>query len=132
MLLDNGWYRTIARDNVELITDHMAEVRGSRLVSRGGEEREADILVLATGFKATEFLGSYEVRGRDDQALSEVWNGDDARAYLGTAVPGFPNFFMLLGPNVGLGHGGSIISAVELQCDYLLSALDEIPPPRDS
>ncbi|WP_372022345.1 NAD(P)/FAD-dependent oxidoreductase (plasmid) [Tistrella mobilis] len=126
MLLDNGWYRTIARDNVELITDHMAEVRGSRLVSRGGEEREADILVLATGFKATEFLGSYEVRGRDDQALSEVWNGDDARAYLGTAVPGFPNFFMLLGPNVGLGHGGSIISAVELQCDYLLSALDEM------
>ena len=67
-----------------------------------------------------------QVIGRDGRSISEVWQGDDARAYLGTTVPGFPNMFTLLGPNVGLGHGGSIISNIENQMDYVMSALEQM------
>jgi 4-hydroxyacetophenone monooxygenase len=126
MLLDNGWYRAIARDNVTLIADRLAEVRGRTLVASGGEAHEADILVLATGFTAVEFLASFDVIGRRGRVLREQWGKDNARAYLGATIPGFPNLFTLLGPNVGLGHGGSVIKAVELQVDYVLSVLERM------
>jgi len=126
MLLDNGWYRTVARDNVTLITEHLAEVRGRTLVGGDGQESEAEVLILATGFRATEFLASYEVVGQGGRILREFWQGDDARAYLGAAIPGFPNFFTLAGPNVGLGHGGSVIKAVELQVDYVIDLLAQM------
>jgi 4-hydroxyacetophenone monooxygenase len=67
-----------------------------------------------------------QVIGAEGRSVSEVWQGDDARAYLGTTVPGFPNMFTLLGPNVGLGHGGSIISNIENQMDYVMSALEQM------
>jgi 4-hydroxyacetophenone monooxygenase len=126
MLLDNGWYRTVARDNVTLVTERLVKVEGDRLTCSDGSTHQADVLILATGFKATAVLSSMRVIGRDGRALSEVWNGDDARAYLGTTVPGFPNMFTLLGPNVGLGHGGSIISNIENQMDYVMSALEQM------
>lgn len=125
MLLDNGWFRTVAQPHVTLVPQHLSEVRGSTLVAGDGTEHEADVLILATGFQATELLASLEVRGRDGQLLSRVWDGDDARAYLGTTVPGFPNLFTLLGPNVGLGHGGSVITAVEAQIHYVMSLLSQ-------
>jgi 4-hydroxyacetophenone monooxygenase len=111
---------------VTLIAEHLAEVRGRKLIASGGEEHEADILVLATGFRAVEYLASMEVVGREGRVLREVWGEQDARAYLGATIPGFPNFFTLLGPNVGLGHGGSIIKVVELQVDYILSILERL------
>ena len=126
MLLDNGWYRALRRTNVTLISEHLAEVRGRKLIASGGEEHEADILVLATGFRAVEYLASMEVVGRKGRVLREFWGKEGARAYLGATIPGFPNFFMLLGPNVGLGHGGSIIKVVELQVDHILSILERL------
>ena len=126
MLLDNGWYRTVARDNVTLITERLVGVAGDTLTCSDGSTHKADILILATGFKATAVLSSMQVIGRDGRSISEVWQGDDARAYLGTTVPGFPNMFTLLGPNVGLGHGGSIISNIENQMDYVMSALEQM------
>jgi 4-hydroxyacetophenone monooxygenase len=126
MLLDNGWYRAIARDNVRLVADRLVEVRGRTLVASGGEAHEADILVLATGFRAVEFLASFEVIGRRGRVLGDFWGQDNARAYLGATIPGFPNLFTLLGPNVGLGHGGSVIKAVELQVDYVVSVLERM------
>ena len=126
MLLDNGWYRTLRRSNVTLVDQRLAEVRGRKLIASGGEEHEADILVLATGFRAVEFLASMEVIGRGGRTLREFWEQDDARAYLGATVPCFPNLFTLLGPNVGLGHGGSVIKAIELQMDYILSVLERL------
>jgi 4-hydroxyacetophenone monooxygenase len=126
MLLDNGWYRALRRDNVTLVAEHLAEVRGRRLITKSGAEHEADILILATGFRAVEFLASMDVIGREGRVLREFWGHDDARAYLGAAIPGFPNLFTLLGPNVGLGHGGSVIKAVELQLDYILSVLERL------
>ncbi|PMZ86000.1 monooxygenase, partial [Pseudomonas sp. FW305-42] len=89
--------------HVRLIPEHLAEVRGSTLVAASGEEVQADVLILATGFQTTNVLGSYDVIGRDGRVLRDVWDGYNAAAYLGTLVPGFPNFFILLGPNVGAG-----------------------------
>ena len=123
MLLDNGWYRTLTRDNVRLIPHHLSEVRGHVLVGGNGETAEADVLILATGFKATELLNSYDVIGRDGRTLKDFWQTDNASAYLGSTVPGFPNFFILLGTNVGSGHGGSMIRNIECQAHYALSVL---------
>lgn len=86
MLLDNGWYRAVARDNVTLVTERLAQIRGQTLVASGGGEYEADIVVLATGFRAVEFLASLEVIGREGRILREFWGEDDARAYLGATI----------------------------------------------
>lgn len=118
MLLDNGWYRTIQRDNVTLIPEHLARIEGNTLYSSSGRSVVADVIVLATGFQTTRVLGSYDIVGRGGQVLRDKWGEDDAAAYLGTLVPGFPNFFILLGPNVGSGHGGSMIRNIENQMHY--------------
>ena len=126
MLLDNGWYRTLRRENVRLIPQNLASVSGNTLTASDGETVEADVIILATGFKASEMLSSYEIVGRDGRVLSEFWENDNASAYFGTTVPGFPNFFIMLGPNVGSGHGGSMIRNVECQTDYATSVLQEM------
>ena len=118
MLLDNGWYRTLRKPNVRLIPEHLARVEGNRLISSSGIEVEADVIILATGFQTTRVLGSYDVIGRNGQVLRDLWDEDDASAYLGTLVPGFPNLFILLGPNVGSGHGGSMIRNIENQMHF--------------
>ncbi len=126
MLLDNGWYRTLTRDNVRLIPHHLSEVHENELVAGNGGTAQADVVILATGFKASELLGSYDVIGRDGRMLKDFWETDNASAYLGTTVPGFPNFFILLGPNVGSGHGGSMIRNIECQANYALSVLEKM------
>ncbi len=126
MLLDNGWFRTVARPDVDLVAERLERVEGRTLIAGDGSRHTADVLILATGFKATALLSSYEVRGRGGLSVSDAWDGDDARAYLGTTVSGFPNFFTLLGPNVGLGHGGSIITPIENQMDYVMSLLEKM------
>ncbi|WP_293779915.1 NAD(P)/FAD-dependent oxidoreductase [Sphingosinicella sp.] len=126
MLLDNGWYRTLRRENVRLIPERLAEVQGDKLVAGSGESASADVLILATGFQAANVLGSYEVVGRGGRVLSDFWDGDNAAAYLGTVVAGFPNFFILLGPNVGAGHGGSMIRSIENQTHYALRIVEEM------
>lgn len=126
MLLDNGWYRTLRRPNVRLIPDRLARVEGSRVTSAGGECAEVDMIILATGFRAAEVLGSYEVIGRNGQRLKDAWETDNAAAYLGATIPGFPNFFVLLGPNVGSGHGGSMIRSIENQTHYVLDAIRQL------
>ncbi|WP_374599281.1 flavin-containing monooxygenase [Sphingosinicella sp.] len=126
MLLDNGWYRTLRRKNVRLIPERLAEIHGDRLVADSGEGVSADVLILATGFQAANVLGSYDVVGRGGRVLRDFWDGDNAAAYLGTVVAGFPNFFILLGPNVGSGHGGSMIRSIENQTHYALRIVEEM------
>lgn len=126
MLMDNGWFRTMTKPNVRLIPDRLAEVDGARLVSASGEEAEADVLVLATGYAATEMLASYEVIGREGRVLRDFWDGDDAAAYLGTLVPGFPNMFILVGPNTGSGHGGSMMRTMENQIHYATNIIERM------
>ncbi len=120
MLMDNGWFRTLTQPNVELVTERITEIVSTGVVTADGITHDADVLVLATGFDVLRFLSTYEAYGRNGRRLRDVWDDDDARAYLGLAVPGFPNFFVLYGPNTQPGHGGSLIFVIEMQVHYLL------------
>ena len=121
-LIDHGWYRTIRRDDVELIEGGVTEVRGN-IVIADGREREVDVLALATGFRTLRMLESIEIIGRSGRTLRETWGEDDARAYLGISVPDFPNFFILFGPNTSAGHGGSAFLSTEFQVRYVMDLL---------
>ena len=109
ILLDNGWFRTLTRPNVELVTDPIDHFTRDGIVTSDGKLRPADIIVVSTGFKVTEMAARLNITGRDGKNLADVWAGDNPTAYLGLTVPDFPNFFCMLGPNSGPAHGGSVI-----------------------
>jgi 4-hydroxyacetophenone monooxygenase len=119
-LIDHGWYRTIRREDVELVPASVAAVRDNVVITDGGDEYEVDILALATGFKTLDLLGPMDIVGRSGDTLRETWGPDDARAYLGMSVPDFPNFFILFGPNTNAGHGGSAFLHTEFQVRYVM------------
>ncbi len=121
VLPTNDYLPALQRPNVELVTSHIAEVRAHSIATKDGVERAVDAIVLATGFEAAEQVAPFEIRGRGGRELNEVWT-DGAEAYLGTSVAGFPNLFMLIGPNTGLGHT-SMIFMIESQVAYVLDAV---------
>lgn len=126
MLLDNGWFRTVARSHVQLVGSPVVEVSENGVATGDGTFHPADAIIWATGFDVVNLLAPLRVRGRGGRLLHDEWSGDDARAYLGTVVPGFPNFFCLYGPNTQFGHGGSLITILERQTHYLMSLLGEM------
>jgi 4-hydroxyacetophenone monooxygenase len=126
MLLDNGWFEAIKRPDVELVTAPVASFSAHAVQTTDGDSFEADVVVLCTGFEARNFLGEIDVRGRDGVPLREVWGEDDATAYLGMTVPGFPNLFIMYGPNTGLGAGGSYIFVAECEARYIVDLLVEM------
>lgn len=121
VLLSNDWYPAIQRPNVEVVSDRIAEVtaRGVRTVD--GIEREVDALILGTGFRVSEYLSAIRIVGRGGIELNAAWR-ESLRNYLGITVSGFPNLFLLMGPNTGLGHN-SMIFMIEAQARYAASAL---------
>jgi 4-hydroxyacetophenone monooxygenase len=125
-LLDNGWFRTVARPDVDLVTEGVAEVTADGVVTGSGTKHQVDVIALATGFKILQFLWPMEIHGADGRTLREVWGEDDARAYLGVTVPGFPNFFVINGPNTFAGHGGSAIIATEFEVRYVMLAIQRL------
>ncbi|OZE26735.1 monooxygenase [Rhodococcus sp. 05-2254-5] len=125
MLLDNGWYRTLKRENVDLFTSGVSDVTRTGLTLSTGERLDVDVIIWATGFEAARFLSSLEVRGEEGLDLSEAWDDDDPRAYLGVSIPHFPNFFMLGGPH-SLPGSGSFMYFMELQARYLRDLLAEM------
>jgi 4-hydroxyacetophenone monooxygenase len=126
MLMDNGWYRMLRNERVELVSDSITEIGPDRVITEDGTEYEADVLIIATGFDVLRFLTSFEAKGRSGRSLREVWDDDDARAYLGLAIPDFPNFFCMYGPNLQPGHGGSLIFVVEMQMRYIMDVLKQM------
>ena len=124
LMLTDDWYPTLARANVELITDPIAEVTGSGIRTRGGGERPADVLVFATGFKTHGFVAPMEIVGAHGRTLQEQW-AQVPRAYLGMSVPEFPNMFLLYGPNTN-GGTGSVIYTIEAGMAHVLAALAEL------
>ncbi|MCP3100563.1 NAD(P)/FAD-dependent oxidoreductase [Myxococcus sp. K15C18031901] len=121
VLISDDYLRSLTRDNVRLVTDGVREVREHSLVTEQGVEHPVDTLIFGTGFHITDAPFAHHIRGRDGRTLSEHWAGS-MKAHLGTTVAGFPNFFMLLGPNTGLGHT-SVILMVESQLSHVLHAL---------
>jgi 4-hydroxyacetophenone monooxygenase len=122
-LMDHGWFKTVARDDVELITEDISRITEHAIVTTDGLVHEVDLIVLATGFQPQRMLAPMEIRGRTGRSLRDLWGDDDARAYLGITVPEFPNLFCLLGPNSFIGHGGSGMLTIELQVRYVMEIL---------
>jgi cation diffusion facilitator CzcD-associated flavoprotein CzcO len=120
----NDWYSTLARSNVELITDPIERITADGLVTRSGELRQADVIIYGTGFQTLDFLAPMSITGLDGRELHQAWT-EGARAYLGISVSGFPNFFMLYGPNTNLG-GNSIIYMLEGQIAYALGGIQAL------
>jgi 4-hydroxyacetophenone monooxygenase len=126
MLRDNYWYRMLKRPNVTLETGRIARVTADAIEMRDGTRHPAEVIVLATGFQASKMLWPMEIAGRGGVTIRELWGDDDPRAYLGMAVPGFPNLFVTYGPNTNLAHGGSIIFHHECQVRWICQALREM------
>ncbi|MGV0674813.1 NAD(P)/FAD-dependent oxidoreductase [Mycolicibacterium fortuitum] len=125
-LQDNGsWLSTLKRDNVDLIRTPIERITPTGIVTADGETYDADIIVYATGFRATDVLFPMTITGRDGIDLHEVW-GQRPYAYRGITVPGFPNFFMTYGPGTHLAHGGSLILNSELQMRYINQCLEHL------
>lgn len=122
ILLDNGWFRTLRRPNVALVTAPITRVTATGVETDEGL-READIVILSTGFQMTKMAARLNIRGRDGQSLEDLWGDDNATAYLGIAVPGFPNLMIMQGPATGLGHGGSAICQSESQARYIATLI---------
>lgn len=123
MLIDNGWYETIARPDVDLVTSPIERITPDGIVTEDGLHHPADVIVYATGFHVTDLTARLGVLGRGGQRLDEAWADDNPTAYLGITVPGFPNLFCMYGPNTNLGHGGSIMFQAESQARYITDAI---------
>jgi cation diffusion facilitator CzcD-associated flavoprotein CzcO len=121
ILISNDYLPALAQPNVQVITDTISEVRAHSIVTADGREHACDTLIYGTGFAATEFLSPMHITGRGGQVLNEVWR-DGAEAYKGISVSGFPNLFILYGPNTNLGHN-SILYMLESQFRYVLGCM---------
>jgi cation diffusion facilitator CzcD-associated flavoprotein CzcO len=123
VLISNDWYAALSRSNVEVITAGLKEVRPEGIVSADGSQRDVDTIIFGTGFATNDFLAPMSISGRDGRDLHKMWmERGGADGFKGISVPGFPNMFMLYGPNTNLGHN-SIIYMLETQTDYVLEAL---------
>jgi cation diffusion facilitator CzcD-associated flavoprotein CzcO len=124
MLISNDWYPALTKPNVELVTDAIAEVRPHSIVAVDGAEREVDTIIYATGFYVTDAPIAHRIRGRGGRSLAAEWEGSP-RAYMGTTIAGYPNLFMISGPNTGLGHN-SVVYMIESQIEHIMRALGEM------
>jgi cation diffusion facilitator CzcD-associated flavoprotein CzcO len=121
ILISNDYLPALTRENVELVTEAIREVRPRAIVTADGAEHAVDTIIFGTGFEVTDLPIAHRVRGRDGRTLAETWRGSP-QAHLGTTVAGFPNLFILLGPNTGLGHN-SVVFMIECQIAHLMAAL---------
>ena len=126
VLLDDGWYDTLLRDNVTLENRRIDRIEADAVVLEDGTRVEADVLALATGFNVAKMLGSLTVVGRSGANLGEIWGEEDPRSYLGITVPGFPNFFLTVGPNSAPNHAAGQNLLSEAQIHYIIECLDAV------
>jgi cation diffusion facilitator CzcD-associated flavoprotein CzcO len=124
ILISDDYYPALQRENVTLITSRIDEVTADGIRTIDGRHVPADVIIFATGFQTTSFLAPMHIEGRDGRLLEDAWR-DGAEAYLGLAVAGFPNFFMLYGPNTNLGHN-SIIFMLECQINYVVQCVQAL------
>ncbi len=121
ILISDDFYPAVAQPNVAVINDGIREIRPHSIITADGHERPVDTIICATGFHVVDMPIAERVRGQGGQTLAEAWRGG-VQAYLGTTVAGFPNLFLLIGPNTGLGHT-SMVYMMESQYNYILDAL---------
>ncbi|MCX5043719.1 NAD(P)/FAD-dependent oxidoreductase [Aldersonia sp. NBC_00410] len=125
MLISNNYYPALGRDNVDLVTDGIAEIRENAVASVDGTVREVDAIVVATGFHVTDSPTFETITGRDGRTLAATFEEIGQQGYKGTTVANFPNMFFLVGPNTGLGHT-SMVYMIESQINYVADAMRTI------
>jgi len=121
ILISNDWYPALTRPNVDLVADAVVGVTARSVVTRSGDEIPVDTIIFGTGFHVTDIPAAARIRGRDGATLKEHWRGG-MHAHRGSTVPGFPNLFLLVGPNTGLGHSSQVFM-IEAQIAYVMDAL---------
>jgi cation diffusion facilitator CzcD-associated flavoprotein CzcO len=121
ILLSNTWYPALTKPNVELITDSITEIRPTGVLTADGVLHEVDAIVYGTGFHVTDPPTANAIFNSKGESLAEHWQGSP-KCYLGTAIDGYPNLFMLVGPNSGVGHT-SILLSIEWQVHYATQAI---------
>lgn len=121
VLISNDYFPALTRPNVSVVTSGIREVRAHSIVTADGVEHPVDCIVFGTGFRTTDFIEGIEIRGRTGVTLEETWK-NGMEAYLGTTVAGFPNLFLLTGPNTGIGHT-SLLIMIEAQLAYVIDAI---------
>lgn len=122
VLLSSDYYPALNRDNVDVITEGVAEVRERSIVDTAGVEHEVDAIIYGTGFHVTDAFDHLEIIGENGRDLGKEWASEGMRSHLGITVAGFPNLFFLLGPNTGLGHN-SVVFMIESQVRYVAEAI---------
>ncbi len=122
VLFSNDYYPTLKRSNVEVVTDGIAEITRDSIVTRDGVARKIDTLILGTGFLSADAWAPFEIQGRGGLRLDDAWR-EGAEAYFGTTIAHFPNYFMIVGPNTGLGHS-SMIFMIESQVAHVMHCID--------
>ncbi|WP_232676389.1 NAD(P)/FAD-dependent oxidoreductase [Nocardioides sp. R-C-SC26] len=122
ILISNTYYPALAADNTDLVTDPIARITPSGIVTSDGTERAIDVLIVATGFHTTELPITEHLVGRSGTTLADRWEETGMSAYKGTAVADFPNLFFIVGPNTGLGHS-SMVFMIESQVTYIVDAI---------
>jgi cyclohexanone monooxygenase len=122
VLLSNTYYPALQQPNAELVPHAVREIREHSIVGADGVEREVDTIIFGTGFHVSDPPIAERVRGADGRTVAEAWAGSP-RGFLGTSVAGVPNFFLLIGPNLGNGHSSAIV-LIEAQLKYIVDALE--------
>jgi 4-hydroxyacetophenone monooxygenase len=124
-VVDNGWYKALTRDNVDLVTSGIERITKKGIETSDGKHHEVDLIVSATGFEVDQFLWPAEYHGEKGMNLRDYWGPRSPRAYLGMMVPHFPNFFILYGPNSQPVSGGvSLPSWFQIWAAYIAQCLD--------
>ena len=124
ILIYNDYYPAVNSEHVDLVTDEIARITPSGIVTSDGTGRGVDAIIVATGFYTTEQPIAQHIKGRDGRTLADAWS-EGHHGYKGTTMVGFPNLFQIVGPNTGLGHS-SMVFIIESQIAYVLSALQQM------
>lgn len=122
ILFSDDFYDALDRDNVNVVTEPIDRIEADGVLTKDGVKHPAEVLIYATGFETNSFITPMEVHGLGGESLNAKWAREGAEAYLGITHTGFPNFFMMYGPNTNLGHN-SIVIMIEAQTRYILSCL---------
>ena len=130
LVFATDYLQTLVQPHVDVVSSPASALRSRSLVTQDGSELDVDVVVCATGYAAADYLGQIDVVGENGVSLHEAWR-DGAFAYMGMAVPGFPNFFMLYGPNTNVGSN-SVIFVLEAQAHYIVRALKHLRRQRKS
>jgi cation diffusion facilitator CzcD-associated flavoprotein CzcO len=124
ILMSNDYYEAVQQPHVEVVTDGIERVTATGIVTRDGKERPVDAIIYGTGFTASEYLAPITIVGRDGRDLNTVMQSQP-ETYLGITVHGFPNLFLMMGPNTGLGHN-SMVFMIEAQARYALQGIQAL------